>query len=663
VIVTSKEQLRAVALELSELVHKENDPQTYYAGFARLISAALNMHGAAYWLSHVDGNLTPAAVEGAPPEAAEEVAFDRAEFIAAVRAQGETVGAPLPSVTAGEEVFYLATPVKHEGRVVAVVEVFRDSTVDKAAHRDFTKLLKQLCKLAEDWHQRQSLLSIETAHSKWNDRTRFLELSHLSLDQQQTAFTICHEARTLIGCDRVSVAVLRGRKIKVEAISAQDTVEHRAEIVKAMTTLADRVVKGGGPLWCVGAPIDEPPQIEQALDVFADKADVKTVIVLPLHKPGPPREQGKVSDTEPPDLDGGDIFGALIVENAAAVVDPLMIESIRFVHRHGALALANAVDHSNLFLLPLWKTIGRSKWLIQAKTLPKTVLAAICLLAVALVLFLAPADFDLQARGSLQPAEKRELFAPTGGVVRKVHVDTGDVVSPGQLLLEIDNPDLLIEEETLSGELQTSEQELRSIHRELLRRDLPEDQRHQLTNRQSQSRLAQRRAQEQLSIVQEKIAKLTVRSPAAGEVVTWDLHRLLDGRPVSPGQRLLTIADSDEPWRLELLMPENRIGHVAAAQQQLKKGEKLQVDYVLSSDPSVQRQGTVAQIDAVAATYPEVGQAVKVRVDIEIDGPPQPIKNPKPGATVTAQVNCGSATLGYVLCHELFEWVQENILF
>ena len=45
---------------------------------------------------------------------------------------------------------------------------------------------------------------------------------HESLDQKLTSYTIANEGRRIIGCDRVSVAIRKGRKCVIEAISGQD---------------------------------------------------------------------------------------------------------------------------------------------------------------------------------------------------------------------------------------------------------------------------------------------------------------------------------------------------------------------------------------------------------------------------------------------------------
>jgi hypothetical protein len=65
---------------------------------------------------------------------------------------------------------------------------------------------------------------------------------HASLDPKATAYTIANEGRRLIECDRVSVAILKGRKCVIEAVSGQDTFDKRSNTVSMLAHLATAVV-------------------------------------------------------------------------------------------------------------------------------------------------------------------------------------------------------------------------------------------------------------------------------------------------------------------------------------------------------------------------------------------------------------------------------------
>jgi hypothetical protein len=51
-----------------------------------------------------------------------------------------------------------------------------------------------------------------------------------------------------------------------------------------------------------------------------------------------------------------------------------------------------------------------------------------------------------------------------------------------------------------------------------------------------------------------------------------------------------------------------------------------------------------------------------VRIKVMPD-PANPVNNPRPGTTVTADVHCGKAPFIYSMLHEAWEWLEANVLF
>ncbi len=99
-----------------------------------------------------------------------------------------------------------------------------------------------MAKLIAEWLKGQSLQEAPIVKFFGNNPISSLGLS-INLDMRDTAYTIANEGRRLIECDRVSVATLRGGKAKVVAISGQDTIENRSNIVTALNALATRVIE------------------------------------------------------------------------------------------------------------------------------------------------------------------------------------------------------------------------------------------------------------------------------------------------------------------------------------------------------------------------------------------------------------------------------------
>ena len=79
-----------------------------------------------------------------------------------------------------------------------------------------------------------------------------------------------------------------------------------------------------------------------------------------------------------------------------------------------------------------------------------------------------------------------------------------------------------------------------------------------------------------------------------GQVLTWDLKPLLEARPVQRGQVLMTVADLEGPWILELQIADDQAGHVLEAQQ--RAAAPLEVSFVLATDPRKTYEGTIERV-------------------------------------------------------------------
>ena len=104
-----------------------------------------------------------------------------------------------------------------------------------------------------------------------------------------------------------------------------------------------------------------------------------------------------------------------------------------------------------------------------------------------------------------------------------------------------------------------------------------------------------RSLQTQLALLEEKVKDLEVTSPRDGQVITWDLQNLLDGRPVQRGQVLMQVADTQGPWQIELQMPEDSMGHIVQAQRDMEKKD-LPVTFILATDPGIEFEGKIKEI-------------------------------------------------------------------
>ncbi|HEX3724851.1 MAG TPA: HlyD family secretion protein, partial [Pirellulales bacterium] len=142
-----------------------------------------------------------------------------------------------------------------------------------------------------------------------------------------------------------------------------------------------------------------------------------------------------------------------------------------------------------------------------------------------------------------------------------------------------------------------------------------------------------------------------------GQMVTWQVRDVLMNRPVQQGQILMEIVEPQGNWELEVQMPEDRMGFVTDAQAEF--GQALPVKYITATNPGVTHQGTVKEVHRTAEIRGEEGNTVLVRVAID----KKELPDLRDGASVTAKIYCGRASLGYVWLHDLVSFVQSKVLF
>ena len=555
-------------------------------------------------------------------------------------------------------------PLVSDGAMEGVIEVFQRPDSQPATQRGYLRFLIQMCELAGEWLKSRKLKHFSNRHSLWAQADQFARMVHENLDVRETAYTIVNEGRRLIGCDRVSIAIKRGRNCKVEAVSGQDTIESRSNVVTSLGKVATRVVATGESLWYEGNTEDLPPQVEEAIDVYVDESYAKNVIVLPLRKPSDPNEavrSGRNADMIGEVHVEREIIGALIVEQIETDLPREILEPrIDLVYEHSTRALSNALDYHGIFLMPLWRTIGKSTVLVKGRNLPKTLLVGGAILATLLALFLIRTDFNLKADGVLQPIVRRDVFFDVDGTITDVLVKSDQLVKKGDPLLKLENHDLQQEWQKVIGQISETTERLDSLRTARRNPNLTPAQLSQISGEYLQMVERDKNLSGQLALIEEKRKNLVVCSPIDGQVLLpWDAEQSLKHRPVVTGQRVMTVADPTGDWELELAMPERRMGHVRKALDDDEIGPDLEVSYVSAADPRSPKQGVLKKVYGITQVKGEEGPTVKMIVDID----PEDLFKPSPGTTVTAKVKCGRCSLGYGWFHEAIEWVQKHIIF
>lgn len=662
----TRQQIRTIVAEIAQLAKAEAAPEEFYGQFLPKVVSAMAATGGAVWTVNDEGrlalqyqiNLQETRLRDNP-----QAETSHARLLYKTLGEGENILAPPHSGTGNEEEaanpteFLLVLGVlKTDLETCGVVEIFQRADTSPNVQKGYLRFLAQMCELAGEFLKSHQLRHFSHRQTLWTQLEDFCNRVHAGLDLRATAYTIANEGRRLLECDRLTVAVCKGKRCVVEAVSGQDVFDRRANSVRLLEKLATAVVATGDAVWYTGDTRDMAPQVEEAVEQYVDEAHSKTVAVLPLKRPSNEETEPDKAPSEP-----SFPIGALVIEQIEdSRVPPGMMQRVEVVARHSATAMANATEHNNLFLMPLWRAIGRSRWVVASRNLSRTSAVALAVLAVLVFLVVCPWPFKLEAKATLEPVERRNVYAAAKGRVSELFVHHGAMVEAGQLLAQLRDTELEMSLTEIEGQKITNQQRIINLGRELL--DVRGMSTEDINRKRGDLAEAKEKAvtlDAQLALAKQKQKDLEVRSPIAGQVITWDLENRLHDLPVQRGQMLMQVADPAKDWQLELRMPEHRVGYVAQAYRAQGKDKPLGVDFQLATAPGSTFRGEVTEIHLSAEVQGEEGNTVLMKVKINKDELP----SLRPGMTATAKVDCGWKPIGYVWFHDVVAFFQTRVFF
>jgi hypothetical protein len=683
----ARSQIRALVAEIEQLSRSDLAEADFFRGLLERVLMAMEAVAGLVWLVGDGGRVEPichAGVEHTGIAATPETQAAHGALVQALvqsptgllvppHSEIGSGGASGKAVAANDTgLLVIAAPIERGGVRAGLIEVFHQQN-QPDVERGYLTFLEQVSAVAADYLGRRQLKTLDSQQTALTQVERFSRAVHESLDPVATAFVLANEARRIIGCDRVSVLVRRRRKLRLEAVSGQESVERRASAVQAIEALVRVVATAGDPLWHPDPARELPPQIEEELEHYIDESHATALAIIPLEKPRPTPvvRPGGVDAVAVAKAEAGpqvtpEPIAALVAEwFSSSSFDDGKRARVDLVAEHGKVAIANALTHTSLPFYGLIDLLGKSRVLTTARNLPRTVLAALAAAAALAALILIPAELRLEGKGTLEPVHRRDVFAGIDGVVEKLEtgLEHGAEVKAGQLLATLRNTDLEVAITDVLGRKASSEEQLVATRRALLEdKKISADEKTRLAGRAAQLQREIESLEQQRKLYETKKHDLEVRSPIDGVIVTWQVRDRLTLRPVEKGQSLMSIADKTGPWELEVHMPDDRLGHINRAAIAAKQaGRELTVDYILATDPGTRHHGDVKEIHEQAEVRGEAGNTVLVRVTID------PERHEKEelgaGATVTARIACGKRPLGYVWFHDVIAFVQSQILF
>jgi RND family efflux transporter MFP subunit len=448
--------------------------------------------------------------------------------------QGRGVVEPLRSADGTIQApprYQLAYPVLMEGKVRGVVSVDLDPRPEAQLQMAMRGLqwgsgwLELLLRRYADPHETERL-RLKVAL----DLVATL-LEHGRFSDSATAFTT--ELAAKLGCDRVSLGLVKGTRVRIAAVSHSPHFERRANLIRTIESAMEEAVDQTANV--VHPPVQAgPPVVSRAHEAL-------------LH------ESGSGSAASFPLIDDGLVVGALTFERAAGH----RFEPETLVVCEGVASIAGPIVQL--------KSANETSLVVHAGRSTKGVwhrlagpghagfkLASFVLIALAAFFYFASGEFRVSADATLEGTVQRAITAPINGYVKDARLRAGDTVKAGQVIGAFDDRDLKLERVKLLSQREQYERQYREAMGKRERAQA------QIVSAQ----IAQ--AEAQLALVEEQLARSVMKAPYDGVIVSGDLSQSL-GSPVERGQVLFEVAPL-ESFRVVLKVDEYDIAYVAAGQ-------------------------------------------------------------------------------------------------
>ena len=537
----------------------------------------------------------------------------------------------------------------------AVLQLRQKTCISEAARAGQERFVAVMADLLTTFHRNHRIAAAAEREEVWRQVDRFAQAIHRPVELDATAYEIANEGRQLVDCDRLTVLIRRGKHWRTAAVSGSDTVNRRSSVIAHLESLAPLVATYQEPIWSGSRKTAAPPEVEDALSDYHDCSSARLAGFVPLSAELTESGEERTRNAEP--------FAVLVFERFDQVEPEEMRERCDAVCRHSATALRHSLTNHEMPLRQLSCLLDRSRWVAQVRRQPWAVLIVVAAVALLGTLGLIQAPLRIEATGTLQPRSRSYLFAPSDGVVEQLLVhEAGQAVAANEELIRLRAPQLQLEMERVLGEMETARKQLAGIEAERLHTDR--------TSRSDLREAAKRSAEEealkklihgrerQQAILRAREDKLSVRSPMDGQILTWDVEQLLSARPVKRGQILLTVADLQGPWVLELEIPDDQVAEVTEAFQSHENS--LSARFILATAPEVRYSGVLEKMALATDVRGEEGPTVSA---IVVPEDQEVMRTLRPGASVIAKIDCGRSSVLYVMFRGLIRTIRTYLMF
>ena len=510
---------------------------------------------------------------------------------------------------ASEPRYQLAYPVLMEGEIRAVVGVEITGRPDEQLQEAMRTL-----QWGSSWLEVLLWRRADPAQAERQRLKLALELVSTLLEQPSlkesgTAFTTELAAR--LGCDRVSLGLLKGKRVAVTAVSHSPQFEKRANLLRAIERAMEEAIDQQDTV-VFPATGQARPVVARAHEELLHESEAGSAATFPL-------------------IHGERVVGALTFERSAGhLFEAPTLEICEAV----ASVSGPIIDlkHASEASLPVhsWRSVKRLWSKIAGPGHPGWKLGTIGVIALVAFLALATGEFRISANSRIEGEVQRAVSAPIDGFVLEAPLRAGATVAKGQVIARLDDRDLQLERVKIESQ--------RDKYLKQYREAMGKRERAQISIVSAQIE----QAEAQLELVAGDLARMELVAPFDGVIVSGDLSQSL-GSPVARGDVLFEVAPLDG-YRVVLEVDERDIAYVRSGQ----RGELTMTSMPDQSNSIVVREITPVNIAREGRNF------YRVEATLEDPGKAQL----RPGMQGVGKIMVDERKLAWIWTRSFVDWMR-----
>jgi len=345
--------------------------------------------------------------------------------------------------------------------------------------------------------------------------------------------SIANELAVRLDCARVSIGLSKGKNVRLVAMSNSAVFDERTQIAQAIENAMEEAADQNASV-AVPATAATTRRIALAHEDLAKRSDGGAVASILM-------------------TNGDRCTGVILLErDRGRPFDDTTMEILEAVASLVGPCLETKAETNKLIA---GRAINSAKSGVKAlfgPGRPTVKLTAIAIAALLGYLAFAHGEFRISAKAVVEGSTQRSTVAPFDGYIATAPVRAGEIVEAGQVLATLDDRELKLEAARWKSE--QNQQKLKysdamSKHDRSVALVVS-------------AALEQTAAQ--LSLIEDKLARVSITSPFRGVVVSGDLRQMI-GSPIEKGKVLFEIAPL-ESFRVILQVDERDIAYLAEGQ-------------------------------------------------------------------------------------------------